>query len=671
MPVTTLTQKKAPLPAASSLGAAARPAPVQQATTQPAPATTTSGTARPTMTTMNQAAGQTAVKQTESAAPAQSYVQNVPIQAPMVGGYTDAQGRPVAAPMTSYVNALGQPSVPPSAATEGAARPPAPAPAQIQQSIPQPVQTQGFWDSVKEAWHDYGPYLATPVYYGTEGALALGEAGYNAVTGAGGEGGEGGGGAAQPPPINNAVTNYATDQFRADPAATGPGITGGVMQTQFGGVDMTTPGAAEQFFYDNAWRLALPNALTEGGAWWEQNQAQVGTPGAAEKAYNTVAPSLLNPGGGEQQVADLLAAYGPGNYPTGSNLSSDFAGAYRPTALGKGIGEDVGAAIGQTYRPGETPGASNRADEFYQQFLPNMPDINSDPGLDPYYDNARRKAAEEINRNMAARGMWGSSAAGDLIGEANVNLGAEQANREAQYRLDRLAEQRNWQTTGGQLASSADTSSRGQSENERAWTGELADIAATAQGLELDRAGENRQQTALGSDIMRSADDVTARNAGLERDWAATMGGLGLEGDAASRARASTLLGAANDSQRAMLERLGFGRETAMGIDDAELGRLAAGQSAAASAQNASRVRGQDYFNNTMSMGGAMQGVMEGQYNPMITEDKELLNDILAMLTGSGAERLAGAQRETAGAQQTQNAQQEALLTGILAMFGL
>lgn len=683
-----------------------QPQPVQQAVTaSSAPASTISPTAAKS-TLSSAGATKTYAPAPVQQTPTQA-LQKVPVIAQAVGGYLDAQGRPTSAPNpTGYINEYGQPALPPtppSAATIQAARP---APVTQYAPVPQqPAQTLDFWDDAKEvggwvvnpigkAAEEFGapdivvaaanpagwaaeqgvdavidtvsPYL-DPDYWATVGSW-VGDA-VDYVGDLFTPDAAGGGAGTQLPPVDFG----ATGAYGAGGAvsSTGPGITGGVPQSQFAGVDMTQRGAAEQFFYDNAWRFALPNDLTEQGAWWQQNMGQVGTPGVGETTFNQVAPGLSKAGGGENYVSALTKAYGPGNYPTGTNLSADVAAGYRPTSLGQGIGERVGAEIGTTYRPGETPGVSNRAEEFYQQFLGEMPDIMSDPGLEPYYANARRKAAEEINRNMAARGMWGSSAAGDMITEANVNLGAEQANREAQFYLDRLAEARNWQETGGRFASSADTSSRGQAENERAWTRDLADVAAGAQGLELERAGENRLSTALGADIARSADDVSARNAELERDWAATLGGLGLEGDAASRARASALLSGANDAQRAMLERLGFGQGTAQNLDEAELQRLAAGQNAAASAQNAARQRAQDYFNNTMGMGSAMEGVMTGQYNPMITEDKTLLDDILAMITGAGAERLAGAQRQTAGAQQTQNANQELALMTILKLFGM
>jgi len=399
-----------------------------------------------------------------------------------------------------------------------------------------------------------------------------------------------------------------------------PGITGGVQQTQMAGIDMTGKGPAEQFFDENAWRFMLPNSQTEQGAYWQNIMPQVATPGVAEGAYGQVAPQLIGTGQGENYANVAGSVYRPGNYPTGTNLSSDVAARF----------------------PGEAPGVSNEASSFYRQnFLPNMPDINADPGLDPYYDNARRKAAEQINQQMAARGLWGSSAAGDMISEANVNLGAEQANREAQYYLDRLGEQRAWQGLGGDLASSADTSSGRVADNERQWRG-------------------------LEADVSRSADDVTARNADLERTWVDSIGNLGLQGDAAQRARLQTLMASANDAQSQNLARLGFGADMSRGLDQSEFQRLSAGMSGAAQAQGAQRQRGQDYFGNTMAMGGAMSDLMGSQYNPMITEDKALLDDIMAMLTGSGAERLSGASRETAGAQNSTNQTQQLAMTLLL-----
>jgi hypothetical protein len=668
--------------------------------------------------------------------------------------------------------------------------------------------------------------------------------------------------AAQIPALESSLTgqNYTNGGTGGGYTSTGSGITGGVQQTQMAGIDMTQPGAAEEFFRNTGYRYELPNNLTEQGSYWQQTMGQVAAPGVGEQTFNSVAPELRQQGTGERQVDAITGAYSPGNYPTGTNyttqalgnaqaaqpgslrtegvgeqaygalqntyalgqtpvgtnltgsqygatqghvpnqtlndfgqaeayahrvnqtyapgasptgtnLMSSYAAGYDPTMLGKGGGEDMSALIAQLFQPGNTPGASNRADEFYQQFLGQIPDFKSDPGLQPYYDRAREKSAEDINRQMAARGMWGSSAAGGMIGEAMPDLGAEQANREAEYYLNLLGEQRNWQGLGGQLAGSADTSSRGKAANELAWTQGLSDIANSGQELELARAGENRQQTALGADIFRSADDVTNRQAQTERDWVDTlgnvnnsaqqmalnrasesrgwesllgdlarstddltarqgqderawadmltgygmdaqglglertgqqldwqsllgqlsqnadsnslaqsanelnwatgMGELGLQGDAQNLARLQALLGGGTDAQSQQLQRLGLGADITQNIDLAEIQRLQAGQNAATSAQSAQRARGQDYFNNSMGIGTAMDGVMTGQLNPLIDADKNSIDDILAMLTGSGAERLAGATRNTAlSQQQTQQTQAAtmAMLTRLLSL---
>lgn len=55
------------------------------------------------------------------------------------------------------------------------------------------------------------------------------------------------------------------------------------------------------------------------------------------------------------------------------------------------------------------------------------------PGLDPYYDRQREQALGALNDQLAARGAFGSTAGMGMINDALVGLGAEQANREAQY----------------------------------------------------------------------------------------------------------------------------------------------------------------------------------------------------------------------------------------------
>lgn len=99
------------------------------------------------------------------------------------------------------------------------------------------------------------------------------------------------------------------------------------------------------------------------------------------------------------------------------------------------------------------PGASQ---DYYNDFRSRMPSMANDPGLDPYYERARGRLGEDINQQLASRGMYGSSTGMDMLSEGLGGLNAEQANREADYNLRRMAEQRGWEGLGGSLAGQAD-----------------------------------------------------------------------------------------------------------------------------------------------------------------------------------------------------------------------
>ncbi len=97
-------------------------------------------------------------------------------------------------------------------------------------------------------------------------------------------------------------------------------------------------------------------------------------------------------------------------------------------------------------------GRNDFAARQLQQLNASRPDIAADPGLGPYYENAERRALESIDQASAAAGGYGSSMAGDQRSEAITNLNAERANREADYNLRRLAEQRMFDTAAMQGA---------------------------------------------------------------------------------------------------------------------------------------------------------------------------------------------------------------------------
>ncbi len=60
-----------------------------------------------------------------------------------------------------------------------------------------------------------------------------------------------------------------------------------------------------------------------------------------------------------------------------------------------------------------------------------------DPSLDEYYDFARQQQAADINDQLAARGGFGSSAGIGMLGQSLAQLGSEQANRRADFALER------------------------------------------------------------------------------------------------------------------------------------------------------------------------------------------------------------------------------------------
>ncbi len=87
---------------------------------------------------------------------------------------------------------------------------------------------------------------------------------------------------------------------------------------------------------------------------------------------------------------------------------------------------------------------------------------------------------EDINTAMASRGMLRSGAGNQAMVDAMTQLGAEQANREAQHQLQ-------YQGLGGQLARSADISSAGQSQDNLGWLMGLGNVAGQADNASLAR----------------------------------------------------------------------------------------------------------------------------------------------------------------------------------------
>lgn len=252
-------------------------------------------------------------------------------------------------------------------------------------------------------------------------------------------------------------------------------------------------------------------------------------------------PNIGGAGGG-------YSPYGPGGGGVGPLEGLDFS---KPGALEQYQADSRGYfgqptmsemfAQGANQQYGDPQTVAQNAQGAYDKFATSTP-----ANMDPYYANERRKAEENINKSVSARGIYGSSAANDMIGEADTNLAADQAKAEAQYGLSRGS-------LLGSLAQGADSSSLGASANQRGWTSMLgsltqgadqsglsrvtagANVAGAAQGAQTTR-GQNafHNQLEMGdrqSGIMgHSYDNIFGADMGLMKDTVGLNTGTAAEG---------------------------------------------------------------------------------------------------------------------------------------------
>lgn len=132
------------------------------------------------------------------------------------------------------------------------------------------------------------------------------------------------------------------------------------------------------------------------------------------------------------------------------------------------------------------------------------PDLMNNAGLDPYYQNAAQSLTSNLNNQFGSRGMYGSSAAMNQIGDSLGDLFADQANREAQYALQRSGEQRAWEQLGGQLAGQADQQSRAGSQDALSWTMGLGNLAGNADQSNLAQLMGGMNAASTAQNLMRN-----------------------------------------------------------------------------------------------------------------------------------------------------------------------
>lgn len=325
------------------------------------------------------------------------------------------------------------------------------------------------------------------------------------------------------------------------PYSTGPGLTNQPANIQGG--DLSRRGSGENWYRGAQGQFSQP---TQTSQQWNQSQGYYSQPTNSQGQYGQAQGQLQRPSQGQQFAQGALAQY-----------------------------------------QGRTPQVTANSQSAYGQFQGNRPDIRSDPGLDPYYQNAARRTTEGINRQMAAMGMMGSGANLDRVSEALTDLGAQQANREADYHLQRLGEQRAWEGLGLNAAGQADSNSLMQSQNARDWMSGLGNLAFGADQSQLGRLGMLGQ--------LAGQADTT----GLQR----MQGGMSGAGQA----------------------------------DATALNWLGAGGDAAYRNQAANQGRVQQLFGNQMSLGGALAPMIYGTGNQMLDTDMALMNGSLGAQLGLGA----------------------------------
>lgn len=343
------------------------------------------------------------------------------------------------------------------------------------------------------------------------------------------------------------------------------------------GLDFSKQGSGEQW-WDTSGKSGY-GAPTAGEQWWSQYGGQFNAPSYSEQTFNA-ANSQIGP----------------------SALDAWYRAAGNPYAK-QTAGEQYGSGVMARYGSGNTPNGTNYSQQYYQQYG-GAPQLSAD--LAPYYQDAERRANEQINQQMAARGMFGSSAAADQGREAMVQLEAQRAKDEAQYGLQRAGELRGWEQLGGQLAGQSDQQSLANAQNKLAWTTGIGDLLDSSSKLGLGRA--------QGTQGLLSTIDQ----------------------EGIDRGKAYMDIAGAADAGR--MSRLTGGQSGALGTGSQELSRLGGGTAGSAAAQGLQRTRGQDYLSNTGGLTNSLSAILGSGYGGMMSSDQTLLQGALDAILGRSAE---------------------------------
>lgn len=256
-------------------------------------------------------------------------------------------------------------------------------------------------------------------------------------------------------------------------------------------------------------------------------------------------PSIYNPATASLgQGTGGTGSYMPPAPPQGGTLQP---GQGSPGDVGyngnvPGIGENVAGSLLGYYGQNGTPSPTNNAQQAYSSFRDSTPQ-----NMSPYYDNAVRNANNDLNKQMAARGQYGSSNAVGQISNADTNIRAQQAKDEAGYGLQRAQ-------LGGSLASGSDASSETQGADARAWMSGLSDLGFRDQSAGMTRY-EQGNQDSLDAAKISSGIQGSVGGAEVANDQNLLIQSLMAQGmsysDAVTAAQNKTAAGQAGDARTA------------------------------------------------------------------------------------------------------------------------
>jgi hypothetical protein len=350
----------------------------------------------------------------------------------------------------------------------------------------------------------------------------------------------------------------------------------------------------------------------------------------------TLIPLLLQQGVGIDEVNSILQEYNPQGGPAYTNygdvnplLSGPMSGETNlagmlPGALEPGIHQQYAADAGSRY--GGRAG-SNLSTDAYARLQGQMPNLQGGPGLDPYYENANRIAQERIRAQTSALGAYGGSTAAALGAEATTNLAAEQASKEADYRLRQLQEQRLWESLAGEMAGQGDIQSRG-------WLTDVGGLTESAEGMDIDRKRLGKDiavaEQDLALDRITTKTDAAVKAGQEEQDRTTFRVESALEAEGMEMDKVKAAIDAwADVDQTTLNNNIGY-LAALTGVDEYELRRAFGVVDLVKVADDMRTGNTQAAFDNMFGTGTTLSNHAQTTYNNMAATDQAMVMDILA-----------------------------------------